>query len=83
MKAFNMRGFRSILCGATGILSSKTQPDLPLEAIRHVPFGIVPLPPKIQGSFPLTGDGHSSDPVDHTVPTALSQDPHCGNSQNS
>lgn len=28
------------------------------------------------GSFPLTGDGHSSDTVDHTVPTALSQDPH-------
>src|SRR5690606_711467 len=28
------------------------------------------------GSTPLTGDGHSSDPVDHTVPTALSQKPH-------
>lgn len=28
------------------------------------------------GSFPLAGDGHSSDTVDHTVPTALSQDPH-------
>ena len=24
----------------------------------------------------INGDGHSSDTVDHTVPTALSQDPH-------
>lgn len=29
-----------------------------------------------KGSTPLTGDAHSSDPVDHTVPSALSHDSH-------
>nr|SPS04610.1 protein of unknown function [Candidatus Nitrotoga fabula] len=28
------------------------------------------------GSTPLTGDEHSSDPVNHTVPSALSQNSH-------
>ena len=43
----------------------------PCHFLANPVFGVPTL-----GSSPLTGDPHSLDTVDHTVPTALSQDAH-------